>query len=93
MNIYSKAKFYLKNKISRAIGNYFVRVFHGCKCHLIFSRSQNGEAEGKRAEGAIASKVASAESVGCLSHSAKQSSVFKHSNKKLNYFLIEFLLQ
>lgn len=51
------------------------------------------EAEGKRAEEAIASKSASAGSVGCLSHSAKQWSVFKHSNKKLNYFLIEFLMQ
>lgn len=68
VSIYSKAKFYLKNKISRAIGNYFVRVLCGCRCHLRFSQSQNGEAKGKRAEEAIASKSASAGSVGCLSH-------------------------
>lgn len=60
---------------------------------LKFYQSQNGVEVRERPEEAIISKSISAWSWDCLSHLAKQWSVLKHSEKKLNYFLIKFLLR
>lgn len=89
--IYPKVKFYLKNPILQTIENYFGHVLCSLTYHLSNSVGLSmARKERKRWKGWSFQNQSwlDLETVTC-----HQTVVCTHLDKKLNYFLIEFLLQ